>query len=81
MNAEICTLYTKPCELCGKVESVEVKVKSLRAYREGRLFVQDAFPELSPGLREHLFLSGMCDDCFNLTFSEDEDWFEEEDEA
>ena len=82
MAGETCTLSTNPCVLCGRVDSAEVKVENLEAYREGRLFIQDAFPDLSPGFREHL-ISDMCGDCFDLTFSEGEGaegagWFEED---
>lgn len=61
-----------PCTKCGQVHDFSVPFDRLEAYHLRRMHVQDAFPEMSAGDRE-MFVSGLCDSCFNALFSESED--------
>lgn len=59
------------CRKCGKQVNVEVNQEDLQAYESGEKRVQDAFPYLSPDERE-LFISGICGECFDKMFPEEE---------
>jgi hypothetical protein len=61
-----------PCKMCNRTETVEVLGSSLWKYDQGA-HVQDAFPSLSDADREFLFLSGICGECFDKLFPDDED--------
>ena len=56
---------------CGKVTTARVNGFDLFKYNNGAL-VQDAFPDLTPAERDALFISGLCETCWNdLMLDED----------
>ena len=57
------------CTECGKTVEVTVEQEDLEKWQKREDHIQNCFPYLSPGERE-LFLSGLCDDCFNEIFAE-----------
>lgn len=63
---EIITLRTKPCPMCQKVHQIDVLKEDYEKYRAGA-FVQVAFPEMLPEMRE-LLISGTCPQCFAILF-------------
>ena len=58
------------CPMCNGSNEIEVSKKGLDKYHKGAL-IQVAFPELSNDQRE-LLLSGICNECWDKTFKEDE---------
>ena len=58
------------CPMCNGSNEIEVSKKGLDKYHKGAL-IQVAFPELSNDQRE-LLLSGICIECWDKTFKEDE---------
>lgn len=54
------------CNWCLQVQTVQITIQEHLAWRRGA-FVQDAFPNLTPGERE-LFISGTCETCFDRMF-------------
>ena len=58
------------CPFCGNTVEICVDEKEYEAWENGEL-VQNAFPSLTPAQRE-LFISGMCFDCQDVMFGEDE---------
>ena len=52
---------------CGRTTEANVSSVGVFAYNRGA-HAQSAFPELSAGQREALFISGTCDDCWNAMF-------------
>lgn len=64
------------CPFCGKFTIITVKTVDFVLWMDGEN-AQQAFPYLSPNEREAL-ISGICPDCWDKMFSDDED--EEEDE-
>ena len=50
------------CPLCGTVQELEIPEEGLARYLSGA-YLQDAFPDLSPGEREAL-ITGLCDTCW-----------------
>ena len=63
------------CPICNRTNEITVKEADFILWSAGTL-VQDAFPYLSADEREML-ISGICPDCWENLFSEEE---EEEDE-
>jgi len=63
---------TVPCIYCGKTREITVQGEDLFKYHQGES-VQSAFPYLSAGDREQLFMSNICDACW-------QDMFKDEDE-
>lgn len=64
------------CRFCGKEITVQADEEKFMHLDTGE-HVQDIFPDLSPNYRE-LMISGMCGNCFDKLFGEDEDNDEEE---
>lgn len=67
-------IRTDICQVCGQDSVVAVSDESYEKLKAGA-FVQEAFPELSPGDRE-LLISGMHPECWDSLFADDEedDW-------
>jgi hypothetical protein len=59
------------CIECKKEFSLTVTAGEYDSFREGA-FVQDAFPNLTPGERE-LLISSMCETCFDKLFEREEE--------
>jgi len=59
------------CQWCIYGVDLEVDQRAFDDWQRGK-FIQDAFPELSAGLRE-LFISGTCDWCWDKMFPPEED--------
>lgn len=59
------------CPMCHTYHYIEVNERDFYAWQGGKL-AQDAFPYLSAEEREML-ISGICSDCWEKMFSEDED--------
>ena len=61
------------CRQCGKVVYLNATLAQWKEYHSpNRRHIQDIFPEFTPGERE-LLISGMCDECFNDVFGQDDD--------
>lgn len=60
------------CPFCGKSNDVLVNENDYYDWKNGKL-AQDAFPYLSADEREML-ISGICPDCWNSMWGNDEDW-------
>lgn len=54
------------CQWCHTKVEHPVNLEHLENWRQGD-WIQDAMPELSPGIRE-LFISGTCDKCYEEIF-------------
>lgn len=54
------------CISCKTVHTVEVTEEEW-IRRQGGMAVQDAFPNMSPAVRE-MFISGLCPECWNKCF-------------
>jgi hypothetical protein len=71
MFGEELKLITIQCSVCKKMIALRVDPQDLRRHREQGVYVQHAFidragkPYLTAAERE-LFLSGCCEDCWNL---------------
>lgn len=73
-NNDHTVTFRRDCRECGD-ETVAVATKDeLLAYSHGA-FVQQAFPSLTADQREALFLSGICSNCWDKLFADDEDDF------
>lgn len=59
------------CPRCGKVSKHVVNAEAYAAWNEGKLLIQDAFPNMKADEREEL-LSGICGKCWDAMFSEDD---------
>lgn len=57
---------------CGRKTEAVVSGPALFRYRSGA-FVQDAFPNLTAGEREALFVTGICVRCWNDMFGDDDE--------
>lgn len=74
------------CPICKKVHYVEVNAVHFGLWVDENVPIQVAMPELSPEDREML-LSGICPECWDKMWSEEEDedpecdceWVEEDD--
>ena len=59
------------CQLCHKEHIFSVFKEDLEKFVNRKDSVQKCFPYLSAGDRE-MFLSGICDSCFEKMFKDDE---------
>lgn len=59
------------CRFCGKEITVQAEEEKFVRLDSG-VHVQDVFPDLSPNYRE-LMISGICGECFDQIFENDED--------
>jgi hypothetical protein len=66
------------CVRCPNVVDLHTDPESLTLFQEGKLSIQECFPELTPDQREML-LSGICPTCWNDLFGNLDDEYEEED--
>lgn len=64
------------CRFCGKEITVQVDEEKFIRLDAGE-HVQNIFQDLNPNYRE-LMISGMCEECFDELFREDNDDGEEE---
>jgi hypothetical protein len=76
MFGEKLRLITMKCRACEKWQALRVDPEDLDRHRRQGVFVQHAFvdrkgrPYLTAAERE-LFLSGCCDECWDLLFPSD----------
>lgn len=56
------------CPMCSTYHTLTVELEQYLNYLDG-MFIQEAFPEMSPTDRER-FLSGFCPDCQEKIFKE-----------
>jgi hypothetical protein len=63
-------ITTDPCIVCGETSVMEVETRGFVRWKGGWL-IQDAFPEMSPDLREQL-KTGTHPACFESMFADDE---------
>lgn len=69
----------KKCSFCGKSYEIAVNAKDWAEFNSpNRRNIQEVFPYLTPAERE-MFISGMCEECWDKMFSFDEE-DEEDDE-
>lgn len=59
------------CPNCGYEHSFEVSEEQYVKYMENSDFIQNIFPKIAPEYREML-ISGICPDCWNKLFGEDD---------
>lgn len=64
-------IYIHPCVNCQKNHMIEIPFSGFQKYKRGAC-VQDAFPDVDLNTREFL-VSGICPNCMETIFSEDED--------
>jgi hypothetical protein len=57
---------TLPCMVCGTRHTFTLNYGAYMRWQRGQ-YVQDCFPEMSPGDRE-ILINGTCDECFNQLF-------------
>jgi hypothetical protein len=55
------------CISCDKKVNIVASEKQWLSYQEGKVKIQDIFPDLSAGDRE-ILITGMCGDCFDNIF-------------
>ena len=67
------------CNFCGARLTVEADEERFARLDAGE-HIQDVFPELSAGNRE-IMISGICGECFDKIFADDEDEDEDEEEC
>lgn len=60
------------CPRCHKVVELPLKEAELLAWNPDETFIQNQFPQLTPGQREML-ISGLCEKCWNEIFEFEED--------
>lgn len=79
LRAERYVVVCGRCPLCGERTELEVAsaelANAINAWRfadERKPFIQDAFPQLTPGQREEI-LTAMHEKCFDAAFAPDED--------
>lgn len=68
-------LYKVPCRFCAREKIMNLtdeQYEALGRFNSGEGHIQDLLPELSAEDRE-MFISGMCPDCWDKTFSSGED--------
>lgn len=70
----LCVINTT-CPICKKDHPVNVRAEDYEAWQNGEL-VQNAFPYLSAEARE-LLITGICPDCWDSMFAEDEERYGE----
>lgn len=59
------------CTQCNKEYIFDITLEQYKKYISGEDYIQNIFPEISPGLRE-LFISGICPDCWSKIFPKEE---------
>jgi len=67
--------YNANCKFCNKnvvIKLTSEQYKNLGKYNRGEGNIQDLLPDLSEDDRE-MFVSGMCPECWDKTFSGGED--------
>lgn len=69
--------FKGPCSVTGKSMSVTVNKNDLSKYRDGA-YIQDAFPNLSPGDREFL-MTGTSDEGWDILYGGDDEDEDDED--
>lgn len=69
--ADIITIHTPACQVCGETSSVEVRRVDHHRWKAGDL-IQQAFPEMPADQRE-LLQTGIHPTCWNTLFGEDND--------
>lgn len=67
------------CKFCGKEVTVQAEEEKFLRFDAGA-HVQDVFPDLRVNYRE-LMISGICGECFDQIFENDEDDSESDDES
>lgn len=67
------------CRICGNVHPVLVDATAYDRWVNRELLAQEAFPHLSPALRE-LLISRTCPDCWDEMFGQGDDEEEEGEE-
>lgn len=72
MTTILDAIVTTVCPFCGKSHDVLVNENDYYDWKDGKL-AQDAFPYLSADEREML-ISGICPDCWNQMWDNDNDW-------
>jgi len=60
-----------PCPECGSTGEITLRRDALEAYHDGA-FIQHAFPELTPDIRERM-MTGICGPCFDKLFGEEDE--------
>lgn len=61
---------SQPCPMCNDVLSIAITPESLFLYNQGAN-VQTVLVNYPPAIRER-FMTGICGDCWDMTFSDDE---------
>lgn len=59
------------CKNCGKLVTVPVTEEQVNEWTKSGEYIQNYFPQLSAAERE-MFLSGICDECWNKLMPEGE---------
>lgn len=62
-------LVDTKCPHCNKITVLEMTDEQYDEYCLGRKYIQDIFPDWSPGKREML-ITGICPDCWNKIFKD-----------
>lgn len=70
------TAVTVVCPFCGSTFVVRVPSDGYAAWKNGAC-IQDVMPDVDPDIREML-ISGICPDCWDNMFWDDEDENEDE---
>ena len=65
-------LFTVRCPQCQETEVITVNGPDLFEYNQGTKAVQLCFPYLTASQRERLFMSGICDPCWQEMFGDEE---------
>jgi len=60
----------KPCVECGTVIEFDVRADDYDLWKEDGFLIQDALWYITPDKRE-ILLSGICGDCWNIMFAEE----------
>ena len=63
---------TKTCPLCGKKQTLSVDKVAYKAWLDGKMHIQDAFPDMNVDDREVL-KTGICIPCWDNMFKNQED--------
>lgn len=71
-------IYTRFCRSCKKQVDIEMSLEQLRELSIGIKKIQEIFPEKTSGERE-ILISGICGECFDDLFSDENEEFELED--
>ena len=60
------------CKECGTLHEVLISTKQYVQLNTCDMLTQNIFPELTPEQRELHFISGICGNCWDKLFGEDE---------